>query len=1081
MNELIDAKAREEATNPNYSYIVQAPAGSGKTEILTQRYLRLLSMVTAPEQIVALTFTKKAANEMRERITLALLRAEEGIEPTSLHLKKTHHLATKALEKSRELQWNILKQPSRLRINTIDSLCQTITNAIPLKDKQIHQAQIIDNPKSIYQKAARECLLYAMEDENYHAAIKILLRHIDNQQPILIELFTDLLAERNQWLNPLYQAKQQDKAQFEYAIQWILQHELARFKETIPNTLAFELIDLARQIASIENNPQSKRYPLQNLTKIDQLNATMATGLTALLLTSQNQFRKSFDHHVGLKRGVCDDSVYDDLKNRSKQLLVTLEELPDFLTQLLRVSKLPEAQYEKTQWEVLQALFTLLPLLVAHLNLAFIEANKVDFNEISELALRALGTELKPTDLTLYLDNQIKHLLIDEFQDTSMQQFQLIQQLVSGWEDSDSRTLFVVGDPMQSIYRFRAAEVGIFLRTKTHGIGPVKLTSLSLSSNFRSKSNLVNWVNQHFKQIFPQKNDIESGAVTFHPSVSIQSSDESHFVSAQHFTDKESEANALVNAVVLELEKNNDDTLAILVRSRRQLEHIINELRARNIPFQGVDIDLLSHLPHIRDVYALTEALLQPSNRLAWLTFLRSPWCGISLQDLHILANFAPKKSIYFALSQLEKIIDLSDDGLLRLQYIANVMQQMQRIRAQQSLVDWILTALKHLHLEHVLTSQQQEDCEQYWILLEKFDTAGQITDLTLFKQELQTLYSKNSKPSRLQIMTIHKSKGLEFDCVFLPGLGAKSIAEDRKLLRWLQLPTANNPIFLISPIKPADAEKCKLYDYLGSLSSQKDEYEMQRLLYVAVTRAKKRLYLFDHNQTIRNGTFRHLLQAQVFTEDSHYHKAPNFEPNQIETLPTLYRLPSVFYTKPPSIKQNYTLASELEFNDNLPRLKGIVTHELLQWICTTHKTAYDQIPWHIYEQRLLALGFQDTLLEETLLSIKDQIARLFSDPIGNWIIAKHQEEKNEYELLVNHQGNMETRIIDRTFVYNNQRVIIDFKTGLENISHEIKHRKQVEEYAALFANNTDKPIMCGLYYLASGNWLTWEYICCHT
>lgn len=203
---LVDAKQRNQATDPTKSFIVQAPAGSGKTEILTQRYLQLLGIVTAPEQIVALTFTRKAASEMRERIVLALQKAANNEQAQSTHQQKTLEFAHKALKRSEQFQWQLTQQPNRLKIITIDSLCQSINQAIPLLDKQIAYSNVADKPKSYYLMAARNCLQYALEHTQYQQAIKILLVHLDNNQDRLLELLVDLLAKRDQWLNPLFGA-----------------------------------------------------------------------------------------------------------------------------------------------------------------------------------------------------------------------------------------------------------------------------------------------------------------------------------------------------------------------------------------------------------------------------------------------------------------------------------------------------------------------------------------------------------------------------------------------------------------------------------------------------------------------------------------------------------------------------------------------------------------------------------------------------------------------------------------------------------------------------------------------------------
>src|SRR5262245_33740738 len=118
---ITDSAARLEALDVTHSFIVQAPAGSGKTELLTQRVLVLLSIFKQPEEILAITFTKKSAAEMRMRIISALKNALNPTEPTSEHAKKTWELAKQVLKQDAKLQWNLLSNPSRLRIQTIDS------------------------------------------------------------------------------------------------------------------------------------------------------------------------------------------------------------------------------------------------------------------------------------------------------------------------------------------------------------------------------------------------------------------------------------------------------------------------------------------------------------------------------------------------------------------------------------------------------------------------------------------------------------------------------------------------------------------------------------------------------------------------------------------------------------------------------------------------------------------------------------------------------------------------------------------------------------------------------------------------
>ncbi|WP_423202701.1 UvrD-helicase domain-containing protein [Legionella nagasakiensis] len=1068
-----DYNQREQATDPARSFIVQAPAGSGKTELLTQRYLRLLATVEVPEQIIALTFTRKAASEMRERILQALHRAAQGERLASPHHHQTSIYATKALIKDQACHWQLLSQPNRLCIFTIDSLCQRINQAIPLQEKQIPFAQISDNPAKHYKAAARACLDYAIQHADYHQSLQRLLRHLDNRQDKLLLLFSNLLANRDQWLAPIYEARTQKKQTFEQALAWIEQHEIGRFCQSIPQNCHEELITLSRQIACLENNPESARHPLKNWHHFKELNRELIRSLGALLLTTNDSLRKSFDHHVGLKRDACSKEEYQQLKEASKRLLATLNESPDFLESLLRVKELPAPSYDPNQWEVLQALLTLLPLLAAHLQLIFSDCNEVDFTAISQQALQALGDEDSPTDLALYLDHQIHHLLVDEFQDTSIQQFQLLERLVQGWQTNEGKTLFVVGDPMQSIYRFRAAEVGLFLRAKQQGIGPIQLIPLELSCNFRSASVIVDWINHHFSAIFPATNDMELGAIAFHHSKGTQPSSQTNFVQLFEAKDSQEEAHAIINLVIQELQTHPNDEIAILVRSRTQLRDIMRLLRKNQIPFQGIDIDLLAHLPHLQDVWSLTQALLMPANRLAWLAVLRSPWCGLSLVDMHCIANFSQDKSIYFALSQLNDIQGLSDEGQARSQFFYQIMQQALLTRHQQPLVDWVINTLRTLHLDQVLSTSEQDDLDQFWLLLEQFEEHGQIADLEQFETELKKLYSQRITPARLHIMTIHKSKGLEFDCVIIPGLSARPTQFDKPLLRWLKLPTQQDNLLLVSPVKAAHEEHCLLYNYLEMLEEYKNHYEVQRLLYVAATRAKKRLYFYDKNDKGSYGSFRSLLKNLSFI-------SVNSVSSQIdkETTkePKLYCLPLDFYQNPPPCL--HPVVSNLSFplNHHHSRLIGIVTHELLQWICDHHPATFFEIPWNLVHHQFKTMGLTGQHLITAQSQIQTQIKQLFSDPIGQWLIKRQSEEHNELELLAYNDSEIGTKIIDRTFCEQGIRWVIDFKTGQEEEHAEHQHRQQVQHYARLLANLYPEPIHCGLYYLANAHWLAWNY-----
>ena len=284
--------------------------------------------------------------------------------------------------------------------------------------------------------------------------------------------------------------------------------------------------------------------------------------------------------------------------------------------------------------------------------------------------------------------------------------------------------------------------------------------------------------------------------------------------------------------------------------------------------------------------------------------------------------------------------------------------------------------------------------------------------------------------------------------------------------------------LFLISPIKAVADEECRVYNYLEHLDAQKSYYESQRLLYVAVTRTKHRLHLLDNHTTIRKKSFRHMLSKQPFSDAN---PSPSENPCAPSALPNLQRLPLAYYQKPPYL----TPSSGRKDNEismltpALPRLIGIVTHTLLQWICTYHPSTHADIPWGLAQQQLRGMGFVAQELSAALSQIQNQVQAFFQDDRGQWIAKFRSDEQNEYSVLS--AQNSATYIIDRTFSEQNLRWIIDFKTGQSEPLAQTTHRTQLEHYAELFQTPTSLPIRCGLYYLSNLQWIEWEPLVCTT
>jgi len=153
-----DAAAREAALDPTQSFIVQAPAGSGKTELLIQRYLALLATVQQPEQVVAITFTRKAAAEMRRRVQRALRAAADAAPSDQPHERTAYELARAVVARDRALDWQVLAQPQRLRIDTLDAFNAWLARQLPLLAGGVAAADVVDKPDDLHREAARRCV-----------------------------------------------------------------------------------------------------------------------------------------------------------------------------------------------------------------------------------------------------------------------------------------------------------------------------------------------------------------------------------------------------------------------------------------------------------------------------------------------------------------------------------------------------------------------------------------------------------------------------------------------------------------------------------------------------------------------------------------------------------------------------------------------------------------------------------------------------------------------------------------------------------------------------------------------------------
>lgn len=1119
-----DQNVREACLDTHQSFVVTAPAGSGKTSLLTQRTLALLATVDQPEAVLCITFTRKAAAEMRQRILSALQRGKIADPPDSPNDVKTWNMAQAVLQHDQQQQWHLLDNPTRLKITTIDGFCRAITNQLPLASGVGPGMGNIELPQQAYQQAARDTLLWLEKPNSvYHQPLKQLLLRLDGNTERLEALFHLLLLKRDQWL-PLVVSHRDNRAKLERNIAQLITDQLTLCQQLV-KPFSGDLLRLA-QLCAENLTKDGSELAVTTFKDITEFPDTQThslpkwQALAELLTTATGSLRKKFDKRQGIPAGKskAEKQLIEPLKQLAAEVLEACQATPGLSEQLALIKLLPKSdKYSNDEWQFLQYLTQLLPLLVGHLKTHFSQLSAVDFTEISQAAVEALDPD-SINDILLRLDHKISHILVDEFQDTSQIQLDLLTRLTEGWQAHDGKTLFLVGDGMQSCYGFRGAEVGLFLEVKKHGLGNKTLTAYNLTTNFRSNASVVNWVNDAFRPAFPMHDDIARGAVKYNEAIAFRPDPTDAAVDEavqcygiiknddQAISNRAQEAHTVVEIVKQTKQMYPEDTIAVLVRSRNHLESINHALANAKLLPQATEIEPLARRQSIQDVIALTKAMLQPSDRLSWFAVLRAPWLALSPAEQIQVAKSLNESH----LTPLEWLISIdfkphhfSHQTFTRLSQIQQIFAAAWRIRRRKKLRVWLESLWVALNGPASLnTPSDLENLAVYWQLLDQYDHTGYIADWPGFHMAIEKLYAAPASGAdpKLHVMTLHKSKGLEFDHVIIPGLDKGAKADNRELLYWqTRISYQGKPLLLMAPIDDTQHQKDQsLYGFLHEELKLKNRFESTRLLYVGCTRAIKRLHLmaeikWDEKKNEPRTPGANTLIGRIW---------PTFvqQMSKVETGITAPRQDEQAYRdwhKIRRIKGNLPVeipstdllkkyrGNEVADESNVPDLAkfhnvasrafGTVLHQLLEAIALTGFEQWN--PQKLEEYRatidhwLQQLGLTDN--RQRVNTVVSVIAQLFESQQAHWVLSnRHQQSECELPLLDLAQDKL--YIVDRTFVDQGNRWIIDYKTSqpkeneaLEDfLTKEAEHYlSQLVNYAKLLRDLDNKPVITALYF----------------
>ena len=1107
-----DTQARREALNIEKSYIVQAPAGSGKTELLIQRTLKLLAHVQKPEQILAMTFTRKAAGEMKGRVLQALERAQDTTPPEEAHEKTTWEIARQALAHNEKQKWRILDNPARLKIQTIDSFCASLTKQTPLLSGMGSLLEIGENAGDLYRETAHEVLSLVEQDSRMGKAVKSILQRLDNSKARFLDRIVQLLNKRDQWMISFFEnaEKYRSREDQELILTQLVESILKECHDTLLSVLKKEeLFELARYSGGniAMENPDCPLACLENLEKFPEPVAGSLNywkALASILLTSEGKPRKTVNKGNGFPADKNETAV--KMKNRVLEIIGQLSEHRSLIELLAEVKKLPNPRLSNTEWEFLDSMFDLLPEINQCLRNIFTERGNLDFSEISLSALNALRWrpphemdiegEYYASELLEKLDSKINHILVDEFQDTSFKQIALLQLLTEGWEPDKGNSLFVVGDPMQSIYRFRDAEVGLFVQAKENGLGNIPLLKLQLRANFRSQKNVVDWINRCFSKILPPNDDPDRGAITYTECSAVQKKSLQPGVVLSPVTDPQSdeEAQCVVETIRNIRSNHPESSIAILVRARTHLLNIVPHMQQAGIQFRAEEIDPLTSRPAILDLLALMRALISPMDRVSWLSVLRAPWCGLSLDDLHRLCRSDKTSPVWNLLREPERLNQLSAEGQKRAQRLIGVIDPVLNFFPAVNFRSLLEGCWIKLGGPACIDVYTRKDIQVFFDKVTEVLDGGEFDNLHNFEEILNHLFANPStgEGHAVQIMTIHKAKGLEFDFVLLPGLGKKQKADEKQLLNWI----THGENLLFAPIPQTGEKASEVYEFLKNLEKDRNLCETRRLLYVAATRTKKQLHLFGHTPMKKNriapqstSMLSHLWDfiaedwrnayAKVETRTEANHEPKN-EVQYLQRLPLGFETPAA----PPGIKtepaMDISLEEEVQYGltGNKARYLGNVLHRSFETIAKQGIENWDSRKIDkmkpSLKTALLAEGMSPAHLDEAVQKGLRALQNILEHDQGRWILREHQEATAEYALTNFKDNNFKNKVIDRTFVDEGIRWIIDYKTG-EHEGGNIKkffddeidrYRNQLESYEQLIQlQGETRPIKKALYY----------------
>ncbi len=1126
------------ATSPRTSATVSASAGTGKTWLLVTRLIRLLLSGTRPDGILAVTFTRKAAAEMQTRLNARLLDLAQCSEQELINRLSEMDVTSNedSRQRARALYETLLSNPHTIRTTTFHSFCQEILRRFPLEADIAPGFELLETSADERKIAWNALCTDASNNPNgdIAQAMETLMESCGGLANTLTSL-NSFLDHRSDW--------------------WAFTEKNTEAQGEVKNDpLRFATDTLSSQLnVSLKDEPEQDFFTSSVLDSLSEFVSLLQKHpgkkndqSLEMLSIARDSTNSVSDRFTVLKKAFLTQKG-DPLKRKeSKAQAKSMGE--DGQLRFLEIHSLVCSVIEETQ-NIIHAQETLRRnsawykagiQLLEHFQQLKTEQRLLDFSDLEWRAYLLLNHGDNVHWIQYKLDQRIDHLLIDEFQDTNPTQWRLIlpllQELAAG-EDERGRSVFLVGDNKQSIYRFRRADPELFDTAQSWLKTNLRAVSQPLDVSWRSADAIMGFVNRIFGEgPLHQRLSQFSTHTTHHPDlwgrvellplIDQENEPEAAIAEKENVTSS-TLRNPLQTPRIIEQDQRyleegrliaeriqdmiQKETLIgdtksarairysdiiILVRNRTHAADYEQALREANIPYIGANRGTLLDSQEARDLVNLLELLIAPFNNLALASLLRSPLFNCDHNDLIKLAR-EKDASWMQRLSSLASEQDVSgntNNALNRAYVLLIQWQELAGKMPVHDLLDHIYCegnvmnryhAAYPPHLQHRVAANLTRFIE---LALEidsgRYPTIGRfVTRLKLLRQQEKDAPDEGTSihtDSRVSIMTIHSSKGLEAPVIFLAD--ATATGQDKKanqtIVDWPTQSEKPECFLLVGKKESQDSFTALTLDRNTKAEAREDA----NLLYVAVTRAKQLLFISGCRPKKGNDLgWYGLITDQyhetstgnsIILESGDYPKSrmktsetnitsPNIDDRLCKPLPRKKRdviIAPSYHQKSTKQDLNNSPQNNSGYMQEDAQTRGVFIHRCLHILCEDYSSDNNDPTLLKRVSGELGIHNQGKKDDSSILEWLKEARAVINHPEfsnlfeSNQYLISYNEVPIQYIQGKNEGEQMVYGIIDRVVITKNEVFVIDYKTHRltkpEQINELVEHyRSQVDLY----------------------------------